>query len=339
MKIESQDFLYITSDIIRKFISLQDIIKTVEEVYRAHGNGEAYLSDPPGMFLKEREGQLASFKVKGASIPSQRVAGLRLLGFTPNKNGIGENMTYGYSYLVDPDTAAPLAFINESYQYILRTGATAAINLYYLGKKNSNSVGIIGAGRVGKASLESLNQLISLNQVKVYDFYKEFSETFAEEMGNRLKINIETVNDPELAVRDLDLVITATSADTALVQPGWLAEGSTLCSLGQGQEIDHKVLSEVDKLVVDDFEFCTMLGDIHAWISKGYLTELEIRKRVYGTICEIVTGNKVARETDHEKIMVIPQGMSSLDLAIARLVYDRFKDSDKVQKIIIKGAN
>jgi len=339
MKIESQEFLYITSDIIKKYISLKDIIKTVKDVYKAHGNGEAYLSDPPGMFLKERKGQLASFKVKGASIPSQKVAGLRLLGFTPNKNGIGESMTYGYSYLVDPDTAAPLAIINESYQYILRTGATAAINLYYLGKKNSNSVGIIGAGRVGKASLESLSQLFSINQVKVYDFFKESSETFAEEMGNHLKINVEKVNDPELAVRGLDLVVTATSADTALIQPGWLSEGSTICSLGQGQEIDHKVLSEVDKLAVDDFGFCTMLGDIHAWISKGYLTESEIRKRVYGTICEIVAGNKAGRENDHEKIMVIPQGMSSIDLAIARLVYDRFKDSDKVQKIIIKGTN
>ncbi len=340
MKIESQNFLYITSDLVRKFLSIQDVIKTVEEVYKAHGRGEAWLSDPPGLSLRRKEGQLASLKVKGASIPSKRVAGFRLLGFTPNKNGIGETMTYGYSYLIDPDTATPIALINESYQYILRTGATAAVNLFYLGKKDSKTVGIIGAGRIGKTTLEALSRLFpSINQVKVNDIYKKYSESFAEEMENRLKISVKVVESPELAVRETDLVITATSADTALVQSGWLAKGSTICSLGGSQELDPGVLDEIDKLVVDDFKFCTMLGDIYAWISKGYLKESEIRRKVYGTICEIVAGNKVGRETDREKILVIPQGMASSDLAIARLVYDRFKGSDEVQKIIIKGAN
>lgn len=143
MKKENHNFLYITSDLIRKYISIEDVIKIVEEVYRAHGKGEAYLSDPPGMFLKRREGQLVSFKVKGASVPSQKVAGLRLLGFTPNKDKTGETMTYGYSYLIDPNTAAPLALINESEQYLIRTGATAAINLYYLGKKDSKIVALL----------------------------------------------------------------------------------------------------------------------------------------------------------------------------------------------------
>lgn len=332
------NFIYITSDIIKKFISIKDIIDTVEKVYKAHGMSEAYLSDPPGMFLKNKE-QNASFKIKGASIPSMKVAGFRLLGFTPKEKGIGEDMTYGYSYLVDPDTAAPLALINESYQYILRTGATAAVNMSHLGKRDSQTLGVIGTGRIGRAATEFIQHIFPLKTIKIYDFFEKSSESFVEEMEDCLKANIDIKKSPEQVVRESDLIVTATSADDSIIQPEWLKRGATICSLGQGQETDHRILEVVNKLVVDNFDFCTMLGDINAWISKGFLKKSEIKQRIYGTISEIIIGKKAGRENQDEIILTIPQGMSSSDLAIAHMIYEKYKDEPEVQKITINGAN
>ena len=82
---------------------------------------------------------------------------------------------------------------------------------------------------------------------------------------------------------------------------------------------------------------------------KNHLCHVDVNKysmtcnkcqRLAGTIgIGIGCITQTMRSNDHEKIIVISQGMASTDLAIAKFVYDIFKDSDKVQKIVIKGAN
>lgn len=331
-----KNLVYIPDHIVRKYLSIEESIKVVEKVYESHGKGEAYLSDPPALSLHSESNKLSSYKIKGAMIPSMGVSGFRLLGNAPARGTEEGKQTYGYCYLTDPVTSIPIALIHEYYQHILRTGVTAAVALYHLGKKDSKILGIIGAGKIARIALEAVSKLFPITEVKVNSRRKESRERFAYEMSDKLNINIGSVGNPELAVTGSDLVITITTADEALVAPGWLDDGVTLCSLGGSQELDPKILGEIDKLVVDDFEFCTMAGDIHAWINKGYLTRTEVEKRLYGSIGEIIAGVKAGRQKKDEKILTIIQGMASCDLAIAKLVYDRLKDSHEIQRINIR---
>jgi len=85
----------------------------------------------------------------------------------------------------------------------------------------------------------------------------------------------------------------------------------------------------------DSYHFA---GDIHAWISRGYLKESAILERLHGTVSEVITGRKPGRENAHEKILVIVQGMASCDLALARFIYDKLRDSEEVQRLAMNDS-
>lgn len=326
-------FLYISDELVRAHLSVAEAINVVKGVYRAHGQGGAWLSDPSAQFLREGAHQLSSYKIKGASLPSEGVAGFRLIGNAPSFAGDKEQWTYRYCYLADPYTARPLAIIDEYYQSALRTGVTGAVALSLLGKRDSRIVGLIGAGTIARYLLEALSHFFSLAEIRVHSRSKVSQDSFAKEMESLLNIRVEPVQSSEPAVRGADLVATITDADAVLVQEGWLSDGATLCSMGNNQELDSRVLYEVDKFFVDELSFCKMVGDVHAWISKGYLRESEIVERLHGTIAEVMTGNKRGRESDREKVLAIVQGMASCDLALAGYVYQKLKNSEGVQRI------
>lgn len=328
-------FLYISDELVRAHLSVAEAINIVKGVYLAHGRGEARLSDPSAQFLREGPDQLSSYKIKGASLPRAGIAGFRLIGNAPSSAGDKGQWTYRYCYLADPHTARPLAIIDEYYQSALRTGVTGAVALSLLGKKGSRIVGLIGAGTIARYLLEALTHFFSIAGIRVHSRSQASQASFVREMESLLNIRVESVQSSELAVRGADLVATITDADAALVQEGWLSDGATLCSMGNNQELDSRVLYEVDKFFVDELSFCKMVGDVRAWISKGHLKESEIAQRLHGTIAEVMAGDKAGREREQEKILAIVQGMASCDLALAGYVYQKLKNSEGVQRIAI----
>jgi ornithine cyclodeaminase len=331
---EKACLLYVSDDVVRNTLSVADVIDTVREVYRAHGAGESGISTPAAQFLKEGDRQPTYYKVKGASLPAQGIVGFRIIGNSLFK-APGKPWTYRYCYLADPETARPLALIDETYQSFLRTGVTGAVTLSLLGRKDAGVAGIVGAGNIARYLLDGLSRLFTLRQVRVYSRTEASQGTFTRQMASLLKIPVEAVESVEQAVTDSDLVVTLTDADEALVLPGWLKKGATLCSMGNNQELDAQVLFEVDKFVVDELDFCRSAGDVHAWISKGYLQESEIVGRLYGTVPEIMAGRKPGRQSPAEKILAVVQGMAACDLALAHLVYQRVRDSAEVQRITL----
>ena len=244
------EFIYISDELVRRHLSVSEVINIVRDVYRSHGRGEAWLSEPSALFLREGTNRASSYKIKGASIPSKGITGFRLIGNTP-KAGDEEPWTYRYCYLIDPRTARPLAIIDEYYQSALRTGVTGAVALSLFGNKDSKTVGIIGAGNIARYLLDALNHLFSLTEIKVYSRSKASQEPFVREMESLLDVRVTAVDSAESVVKGADLVITITDADTALVSSGWLARGATLCSMGNNQELDPKIVYDVDKFIVD----------------------------------------------------------------------------------------
>ena len=326
---KKNDLFYIPDEVVRKSLTIQEGIKIVEDIYQEYGKGNVFIAEPPGFILQQIKENLAHFKVKGASIPSRGIAGFRLIGRTP----------YSYCYLVDPLSAAPLALVNESSQYILRTGLTAAATLWKLGKKNSKILGIVGTGKIARTALLGLNTLFSLEEIKVYDISENSLISFIKDLQDQTNLKFFPVDSPEEAIQGSDLILTATNADVPLVKGEWLKEGATLCSLGGSQELDFNLIKQVNKFIIDDFEYCTMVGSIHAWIERGFSTKEEIKNKLYGDLGEIYSGKKKGRENNFEKIVVIPQGLTALDLAFAFFVYEKNKNCTDLQKILIEGAN
>lgn len=306
---------YLSDEMVRELLSVQEAMVIIEDAYRYYGTGDAFLSKPSSLDLRTINTG-TSFKVKGAHVASSHIAGFRLVG-------IGSSYPISFCYLCDPETSLPVAIVNESWQYVIRSGLTAAVTAKYLANQESRILGLLGCGRIAPFTLMGLKKYFPLSQVRVNSQRKESRQRFAEEMEKALELEIIPADSPQEAVMDADIVVTLTNANQPLICSKWLKDGVFVCSLGDGQELHHDVLDWADKLIVDDFDFCLILGDVSAWVKKGLKKEEEIRRKVWADIGEVVAGKKSGRESESENILGIMQGIASCDVALSKFVLDK----------------
>jgi ornithine cyclodeaminase/alanine dehydrogenase-like protein (mu-crystallin family) len=118
-------------------------------------------------------------------------------------------------------------------------------------------------------------------------------------------------------LRDADVVITLTESRTPLVFPGMLKPGAVVCSMGSYNEVEYGVLLEGQRLVVDDSNFASEMGDGAAWIGQGHLTRAQFVGRIDALVCEVMSGRKAGRLAPSDRIVALIQGMAIGDVAFA----------------------
>jgi alanine dehydrogenase len=306
---------FIPEDAVRELLNVEEALTLIDRIYRDHGEGRAFLSDPPSLQMKA-VGTPSSFRVKGAYVASLGAAGFRLIG-------MGASSPKGLCYLCDPETSLPFAIIDETWQYVMRSGLTAAVAARYLARSDSKNVGIFGSGALAPYALIGLKKSFPLRQVRVYSKRKESRVRFSEEMERTLAIEVVPVDTPKEAAAASDIVVTVTTADEPLVRAEDLQPGALVCAMGRAQEMDPNVLDWADKFIVDDLNFSLVSGNLWAWIRKGLKSEEEIRDRVWSEIGDIVAGKKAGREKETEDILAVIGGMASCDIGLSKYVFDK----------------
>lgn len=223
--------------------------------------------------------------------------------------------------LQDPETGIPLAVMDGVHITNLRTGAVAGICAKYLANPSSEVVAIIGAGQQGRTSFKAINRLFRLKEVRAYDVKPEASDGYAKEMRAATGVKVLTVLHPKDAVENADIVVTATYADEPIVWNEWLKAGVLSISLGSYQEFDEESVLRADKVLVDNWEQCTHRGELRKLVAKGHFKQ----EMVYAEIGEVAAGLKPARNSPMEKIMAVPIGLGTHDIAVAYKAYETLK--------------
>jgi ornithine cyclodeaminase/alanine dehydrogenase-like protein (mu-crystallin family) len=137
-------------------------------------------------------------------------------------------------------------------------------------------------------------------------------------MSKKLDVNIVPVDSVKKAVKGADIVETVTTADAPLVKSEWIEPGMFLIKIGSYQELDPKVITTVDKFVVDKWEYVShRCKELIELINAGVLT----RDNLYAETPEIVAGKKKGRESDEEKILAICLGLGGDYAALFSYIY------------------
>ena len=137
----------------------------------------------------------------------------------------------------------------------------------------------------------------------------------------------------EAAVRQADIVVTITKATEPFVEPGWLAPGAVLLSMGGCPEVAFEVLDETDRLIVDDLDYALAQGDLHAWVEAGRIDAASIKARIDADIGQVAVGDQPGRTDADQRILAVIQGMAICDLAMAKMVLDRANLEDVGQVV------
>jgi ornithine cyclodeaminase/alanine dehydrogenase-like protein (mu-crystallin family) len=206
----------------------------------------------------------------------------------------------------------------------------------YLANPDSESVAMIGAGVQARTQLEALQvALPGLREVRVFDIHRETAETYAAEMGDILSIVVRAVDSAGAAVRDADVVVTATVADEPIVKEAWMKPGSFFSAVGSYQEEEFAVVENSDKVVVDGLEHVLHRETpvIALMVAQGTIQVDDVLE-----LSAIVGGEAPGRETPSERVFFSPIGMGTHDVCVCNNVYRLAMQKGNGTKLSLFGA-
>ena len=172
--------------------------------------------------------------------------GLKLVCFYPGNAGTSVPTHTAMILLFRPETGEPLAVMDGRLITEMRTAAVSAAVTKRLAAADSRVLALLGSGVQAKAHLEAIRRVRPIQEVRVWSQTPEHAKRFADANG-------AIATDAESAVRDADIIVTATNAREPVLKGAWLKRGAHVNTVGSPRptwrEVDDEVMSNV--LVVD----------------------------------------------------------------------------------------
>jgi ornithine cyclodeaminase/alanine dehydrogenase-like protein (mu-crystallin family) len=214
-----------------------------------------------------------------------------------------------------------VALIEADYMGQQRTGAASGVATKYLARKNSRVAAIIGTGSQARTQLEAVAIVRKLESARAYGRDAGKREKFCAEMSERLRIPVQACPSAAEAVRDADIVSTATAASQPVVTGADLAPGAHINAIGANhahkRELDDEAVASADIIVVDSVEQSRQeAGDLIIAFHGDETCWTGVKK-----LPEIVAGKTSGRTSDSEVTLFKSNGIASWDLAVAMKVY------------------
>jgi ornithine cyclodeaminase/alanine dehydrogenase-like protein (mu-crystallin family) len=291
--------LYLDEERVRQHLRMEDLIPAMERALVDFSTGKviqpvrsAIAIDPPGGFF---------FLMPALS----EGLGVKIVTFYPPNADRGIPTHMATIFLVDPQTGVPLAVMDGRLITEMRTAAVSAAATKLLSAPDATVLAMLGSGTQARSHHEALRLVRNFEEVRVWSRTPAHAQRFAEEVGAKATVSAEE------AVRDADVVVTATSARDPVLKGAWLKPGCHVNAVGaprpDWRELDNAVMSHV--LFVDSREGAMKeAGDV---ILSG--------AKIYAEIGEALAG-KVSPRAD-ETTVFKSLGMAVEDIVSAMSVY------------------
>ena len=284
-------------------------MNTVEEAFRGFALGEASMPSIVPIDVPKHNGFWA---IKSAIVNNIDIVGLKLsCSYFDNPAKYNLPSIMGVVVVADSKNGTPLAVVDGLHITAYRTGAIAGIAAKYLARKDSKVAAIFGAGAQGRTQLVGLNEVLKLNEVRVYDIVKNLSMKYAREMSDLLGMHVEPAESIFDALKGADVVSTATPSREPYIKCEWIEEGTHITTVGSDegskQELESRVYDKA-KVIVDKRDEA---------LKKKYLKPAQI----YAELGEIIAGKKPGRTSQLEITIMDSTGLGIQDMAAGYAAY------------------
>jgi ornithine cyclodeaminase/alanine dehydrogenase len=317
------EVIILSQNEVKECLPMSKAIQAVQEAYIAFAKGGVKM--PPVMHLdvSEYNGEI---DIKSGYIEDFGLIGTKIASGFYDNHKLGLPPGIAVIILMDLKTSMPLAIMDGTYVTAYRTGAAGAVAANVLAKEDSEVIGVIGAGTQARMQILALKEIFALKEIKVWDIDDTAKNLYSKEMSERLNIIVEPVDSVKDAVIESDIVVTVTPSKKALVMKDWIKSGTHINAIGADgpgkQELDPMIVKIADKVVVDSFEQCKIIGEIQHALKDGLVK----KKDIYAEIGQILIGEKKGRESDKEITLFDSTGLSAQDIAAANIVFKQAKE-------------
>jgi ornithine cyclodeaminase/alanine dehydrogenase-like protein (mu-crystallin family) len=312
--------LILTEREVEELLDMPSTLDAVEAVLRDQAEGRATNRARRRVALPK-----SGLNYMAAGAPE--IGALGLKAYSVSRSG-----ARFYTMLFDPESGELLSILQSDKLGQMRTGAASGVATRHLSREDANTLGLYGAGWQAESQLEAIAAVRDLERVIVYSRREEKRKQFAEKMGERLGMEVETTHSAEEPAAQ-DIVVTATSAGEPVLLGEWLRPGAHVNAAGSNflfkREIDREVVRRASFVSVDSRE---ELGLEAGDLLKPLETGLILPEAIY-ELGQVIAGQVKGREGPEDITLFASQGLALEDMAAARVVYDRAVERDVGREI------
>lgn len=319
--------LILTQAEVGELLPIRECIPVMAEALADLAGGEVFqplrmVISPPGA-----DGDMA---LMPAYRSGERAAyGVKTVCFFPGNPARGLDSHQGSVMLFSAETGELQALMNASAITAIRTAAVSGVATRLLARADAGDLAIIGSGVQARAHIEAMACVRPIKHARVASFSFKNAQRFAEEMGRRYSFAIEPVESTEAAVRDADLIVTATTAAEPILRREWISPGAHLNVVGSSipttREVDTETMAAASLFVDRRESTVNEGGDYRFALREGAIRPDHIKAE----IGELLIGAKPGRTSTDEITLFKSLGLAVEDLASADFLYRKARASGK----------
>jgi ornithine cyclodeaminase/alanine dehydrogenase-like protein (mu-crystallin family) len=308
------ELLYLTrEDVASAAPPLSEVIEAVALALTEKAHGRVLM--PPKPTLHPYPGTL--LQAMPAWVEAARAGGMKWVSAFPKNKERGLPALSGLILLTNPESGLPEAILDAGWITAARTGAATAVAARALARPDSQTVALLGAGVQARANVAALKQVLPrLKDLKVYAPRPESVEHFRHDITREHGLTVHVAVSPEQAVREADVVVTATTWPRVNgeppILPEWLRSGIFASVVDLDASWTAAAVARFEHRLVDDMP--TLSAHQEKGTFRGW-PEAEDLGRV-------IAGMRAGRQGNDEAMLALILGLGIYDVVVARKVVD-----------------
>jgi ornithine cyclodeaminase/alanine dehydrogenase len=312
--------LLLSEDQVQSLLDIDELVTALEQAHIQYSTGKAVMPVRLVVPLNDIQGRITSMP---GYLNQEQALGMKVVTYFQNNEKQGLPAILATIMLFSAETGKMMAVMDGTYITTIRTACASALATRALANPETPVLGIIGAGVQARAHIRALSRVRRLSKIKIYSPSASSGQKVKSALETEISVAIEPTTNAEEAVRDSDLVVTASTAKQPVLKAEWLKPGAHINAVGSHRpdlrEIDGKTLS-LSRVVVDSrVAIMAECGDILLAIKENSFSE----KRIHAEIGEVLTGGKTGRSNSEEITLYKSVGIAIQDVATAQLVYQK----------------
>jgi len=297
---------------VRRLLPMDECIEVMAAALASLARGELhnplrFIVRPPG------ESSLLGLMPAHRSAPLPLYA-LKAVAIFPENSARGLDPHQGFVALFDGVTGETRAIMNAGAITAVRTAAVSGVATRLLAREDARTLAILGAGFQAAAHLDAMRAVRDFDRVLMWSRTPGRAAAFD---------GVEEAATAEEAVRDADVVVTATSAAEPILARAWLKPGAHVNAIGSSipttRELDTATMVEGSLFVDRRESTINEAGDYLFPFREGAITPEAIR----GELGEVLIGAVAGRRSEDELTVFKSLGLAVEDLAAAEYVLQR----------------
>jgi len=202
-----------------------------------------------------------------------------------------------------------------------RTGAASALASRYLSRPDAARMLMVGAGALAPQLVRAHASVRPIRQVALWNRSRDRARTLAAALAATTGLDIGIADDLQAAVRQADIVSTATLSAEPLIRGAWLAPGTHVDCVGayrpNMRETDDEVVRRARIFVDTRVGAFGEAGDILQPLAAGVIG----KDAVLGDLFDLTRGSVAGRASADEITLFKSVGAAIEDLAAAVAVF------------------